>query len=250
MNKGLKIVLGILFFPVTIYILIWKSKLSKALKITLTALWTPLAFCALFIFVGMISAISDIASGNYVPPEKTEVTTVVTTTTVPETVTTTEEVKTTAPETVMATEEVKTTVPVTTIETTVPETEAVTEAIKTEKAAEYSLLHGELISTITNTVNDKNVIVIKAKISPSYSNKATIDQNYFNIEDFVKNQNGSQFDEIQYWAVAAMTDGSEGKVISFTVNKDMINSILTDKYFVPISYGDYVEDLWILPSLK
>ena len=245
MNKGLKIVLGILFFPVTIYILIWKSKLSKTLKITLTALWTPLAFCALFIFVGMISAISDIASGNYVPSEKSEVTTVVTTTT-SEPMTTI----TTTPVTITTTEEVKTTAPVTIIETTVPETETVTEAIKTEKAAEYSLLHGELISTITNTVNDKNVIVIKAKISPSYSNKATIDQNYFNIEDFVKNQNGSQFDEIQYWAVADMTDGSESKVISFTVNKDMINSILTDKYFVPISYGDYVEDLWILPSLK
>jgi len=244
MNKGLKIVLGILFFPVTIYILIWKSKLSKALKITLTALWTPLAFCALFIFVGMISAISDIASGNYVPPEKSEVTTVVTTTTSEPvtTVTTT----TTPVTTTTTTEEVKTTAPVTIIETTVPETEA----IKTEKAAEYSLLHGELISTITNTVNDKNVIVIKAKISPSYNNKATIDQNYFNIENFVKNQNGSQFDEIQYWAVADMTDGSESKVISFTVNKDMINSILTDKHFVPISYGDYVEDLWILPSLK
>ena len=76
----------------------------------------------------------------------------------------------------------------------------------------------------------------------------TIDQNYHNVEDLIKNQGCDKFDEIQYWAVADMTDGSESKVISFTVDSDLIQKIKTSAV-VAIQMGDYVSDLYILPSL-
>lgn len=91
--------------------------------------------------------------------------------------------------------------------------------------------------------------VVKFKIEPSTSNKTTIDQNGYNIEDMILNQGADKYDEIQYWAVADMTDGSESKVISFTVDKDLI-SMIKNKQIVGNQIVDYGKDLWILPSLK
>ena len=103
---------------------------------------------------------------------------------------------------------------------------------------------GELLSSIVNG----KTLIIKAKISPSFSNKTTIDQNGYNVEDIILNQGGDSFDEIQYWAVADMNDGSEGKVISFTLNKDQINSI-KNKQLVGNKIVDNANDVWVLPSL-
>lgn len=92
------------------------------------------------------------------------------------------------------------------------------------------------------------VCVLKYKIAPSYSNNATIQQNYHTVERFIRNGPGDQFDEIQYWAVAEMADGSESKVISFTVSKGLIEKIAARE--VPaLTMGDHVDDLWVLPSL-
>lgn len=114
----------------------------------------------------------------------------------------------------------------------------------TSKANISKLRFGKLISS---TVNGK-VLVVKAKISPSFSNKTTIDQNGYNIEDIILNQGGDSFDEIQYWAVADMNDGSESKVISFTVPKNQINAI-RNKQIVGNQIVDKATDVWILPSL-
>lgn len=92
-------------------------------------------------------------------------------------------------------------------------------------------------------------LTIKFKITPSTSNKTTIDQNGFNVEDLILNQGASGYDTINYWAVADMTDGSESKVISFTVNKGLINAI-KEKRIVGNQIIDYASDVWILPSLK
>lgn len=129
------------------------------------------------------------------------------------------------------------------------ETPLPAESVTSMVEAEHSLKFGELLSWIENNIDGKNVLVVKAKISDSYSNKATIDQNYMNVADIIKNQNGDTFDEIQYWAVADMTDGSESKVISFTLDKSTIQGI-KDENIVDIQLGDYVTDLWILPSLQ
>lgn len=122
--------------------------------------------------------------------------------------------------------------------------------IDTDNKSINSLKFGDLLSFIENTDIETNTryCIIKAKIRNSYDNKATINQNYFNIEEFIKNHNGNQYDEIQYWAVADMKDGNESKVISFTLNKDIINKIYNNT-IVANQIGDYATDLWILSSL-
>lgn len=94
-----------------------------------------------------------------------------------------------------------------------------------------------------------NCLVIKFKISPSISNETTIHQNGYNVEDLILNQGADVYNEIQYWAVADMADGSESKVISFTVNKDLINKVKNNQVGGNkiIAYAD---DVWILPSLQ
>ena len=113
---------------------------------------------------------------------------------------------------------------------------------------QYTLQHGTLLDANPKGGVNMDTLVIKAKITPSYNNEATIHQNYFNIEDIVRNQGGTEFAAIDYWAVADMTDGSESKVISFLVNSDTINALYNQK--IPANQlGDYAEDLYILPSL-
>lgn len=130
------------------------------------------------------------------------------------------------------------------IENTSDKTDKKEEAT-TSTSKEYTLKHGELIS-----INEiENTIVIKAKIKPSMSDKLTISQNFYNIADLINEQNADKFDEIQYWAVADMSDGSEQKVISFTVNKDVIKSIINNEVY-PNELTNYVSDLWIHSSLK
>ena len=93
------------------------------------------------------------------------------------------------------------------------------------------------------------VCVLKYRIQAQMTNKQTINQNYYTVVNFIKDGGGDQYREIQYWAVAKMTDGSESKVISFTVPKDLIDKIKSSSV-LPIELGDYVTDLWILPSLS
>lgn len=148
--------------------------------------------------------------------------------------------------TVQTTVEETSTTEETTTATTAEETAMTTASAEDEN--EYTLQFGDLLSTIENNIDGKNVIVVKAKITSSLTNKMTIDQNYHNVEDLIKNQGCDKFDEIQYWAVADMEDGSESKVISFTVDSDLIQKIKNDTV-VAIQMGDYVSDLYILPSL-
>lgn len=107
------------------------------------------------------------------------------------------------------------------------------------------LVSGDLLSI---NYGGDGVFVVKAKISPSYSNKATIDQNYFSVCDLIKKHGFNTCTELQYWAVADMTDGSESKVISFTVDSITIQGVYNGNV-IDNELGDYVTDLWILPSL-
>ena len=125
-----------------------------------------------------------------------------------------------------------------------------TEKAKTAETKEENtikLKFGELLSTHEDTENSR--IVIKAKITPNLTNKMTIQQNAHSIEDFILNQGGDKYTEIQYWAVADMTDGSEAKVISFTLDNDLIKKV-KNRQVVATTLLDNVSELWILPSLK
>lgn len=104
---------------------------------------------------------------------------------------------------------------------------------------------GKLISVIHGY---DGVVVVKAKISPSYNNEATIHQNYYNVCDLIKNHGFDICSELQYWAVADMTSSNESKVISFTVDSGLIVNV-KDGSVTATELGDCIDDLWILPSL-
>ncbi len=120
--------------------------------------------------------------------------------------------------------------------------------IKTDTQNTITLKYGKLQSFTTSPSTTK-CCVIKAKIEPSYNNKATIHHNFFNVENFIKNQNGNTYDEIQYWAVADMTNGEEEKVISFTVDKKIIDDLYNDKIATNM-LDSYLNDFWVIESLK
>lgn len=111
-----------------------------------------------------------------------------------------------------------------------------------------SLKFGQLLDVKYDGGVDGNTLVIKAKIEPSMTNKMTIDQNYFNVEDIILNKGGSSYNEIQYWAVADMTSGEESKVISFKLDKSLIDKI-KNKEVAANRLEEYAIDLWVLPSL-
>ncbi len=102
--------------------------------------------------------------------------------------------------------------------------------------------------TVNVNVNG-SVITVEAKITPSWNNKMTIDQNYYNVCDFIRKYAGTGFTKISYWAIADMSDGSEQKVISFDVPEYMIEKIATQD-FADNTLGDYVENLYIHQSLR
>lgn len=102
--------------------------------------------------------------------------------------------------------------------------------------------------TFEEAIQNGDTLVVKAKITPSYSNSATINQNNFNVEDIIKNQGGDKYNEIQYWAIADMEDGSESKVVSFTIDKNTINLVANGS--IPGNMiMDHATDVWVLPSL-
>lgn len=109
----------------------------------------------------------------------------------------------------------------------------------------YKLLYGDFISSS----GYDDIVVIKAKIKSSATDKMTIDQNYYNVCDLIKNQGLDTAGELQYWAVADMSDGSESKVISFTVDAATIAKIKSGE-IVDNQLGNYVTDLWIHSSLQ
>lgn len=157
-----------------------------------------------------------------------------------------------------------TTVPVTTptpetepAEKTDPEEETEPEETKpVKKPTNFSIPNGKLLSVIEGGLNG-DVLVIKTKIEYQFTNKATINQNFENIEKIIKSDTFKKYyrddiKSIDYWAVADMASGEESKAISFTVSENTINNLLDNDYFTfdSTNYEEHVQDLWILPSLS
>lgn len=111
-------------------------------------------------------------------------------------------------------------------------------------SSDFTLPHGSLLSS---QINDGQ-LVIKAKITALYSDKTTINQNYFNVENVIKNQGGDQYSKIQYSAVFKSESGEEVKVISFTLTSDTIE-LIKNGSIAATQIGDYAYDLYVLPSL-
>lgn len=114
-----------------------------------------------------------------------------------------------------------------------------------ENKSDYSINNGELLDVIIN----EDIMVIKTKIEPNLTNKMTINQNGHNVEKIILNNDMKNINELQYWAVADMTSGEESKVISFTLNKDMIDAV-KNKSLVGMNIIENAKDVWIHESLK
>lgn len=116
-----------------------------------------------------------------------------------------------------------------------------------ETGEAVTVKYGELLELNDNR-EARGVVVVKAKITPNMTNALTVSQNYHNAVDLIENQ-GFADCELQYWAVADMSDGSESKVISFTVPQDVVAQVAAGDV-VATTLPDLVTDLWILPSLQ
>ncbi|MCR5685705.1 MAG: hypothetical protein K6G81_09870 [Lachnospiraceae bacterium] len=103
---------------------------------------------------------------------------------------------------------------------------------------------GELKSVVTNGA----VAIVSVKITPSLTREMTIEQNYFNVDDLIKNKGYDVFDEIEYYAFADTIQGDQVKVISFTVPKRTIE-LSKDEKIMGTMLADYVNDLWISPIM-
>lgn len=96
------------------------------------------------------------------------------------------------------------------------------------------------------------ILVIKAKITPSLTNKMTIDQNYYNVFDYINNHKDSinKYERINYLAVADMASGNESKAVSFEVDSEAIQNVIDGKIITAQQLSEKVNNLWILPSLQ
>lgn len=113
----------------------------------------------------------------------------------------------------------------------------------------YTVPHGQVLDIKKTDLNGKSILVVKAKIKTDYGAILNVNQNYLNVADIIKDQGGTEFDEIQYWAVADTKGGDEVKVISFTVPKSTIQGVADDK-IADNQIGQYCEDLYINKALQ
>lgn len=115
------------------------------------------------------------------------------------------------------------------------------------KSGKNDIAYGELLS-VTDGRNANGTISVRVKIDSNLTNKMTIDQNYYNVVDLIANK-GYDNCELRYFAVMDRTDGSEGKIMSFTVPSSIVDKIAKGK-IVAIQLPDYVTDSWIHPQFK
>lgn len=108
------------------------------------------------------------------------------------------------------------------------------------------LQNGKLISV---NYGGNGVIVIKAKIEGNLTNSMTVKQNYHSVCDLILNHGFNTCSEIQYWAVADMSNGEEQKVVSFTMNADTIQGVY-NQTIVASDLADHLDDLYIHSSLQ
>lgn len=92
-------------------------------------------------------------------------------------------------------------------------------------------------------------IVIKAKVSPNMTVELMRNGCFFDVYEAIQEYGLEQYDEIQYWAVADMTDGSEQKVISYTVTKDVMEKV-ADGSIVENKLIDNATDVWLAPAMQ
>lgn len=168
-------------------------------------------------------------------------TTTVTTTTTPEAVTTVPE----AIATISTEEEITTIVP--------EETEATTPKPPTKEQINTDFKN--MCKDVVYVNDGIDCYVVEMKISPSFSDKATIHAAYFDAEKIIKNdlykrKYKDNVEKVIFWAKTDFADGSERKFIQFEMSTALIDRINDNEYMVPPDYSNYVENLWLANGLS
>ena len=86
-------------------------------------------------------------------------------------------------------------------------------------SADAPVTYGKVLSQDETTENGKQVCTLKVKIQAKRTKDQTVEQNYYNIIQFVKN-NPDKYDEIHYEGVAENSGGEEVKAVTFDVSKN------------------------------
>lgn len=116
-----------------------------------------------------------------------------------------------------------------------------------EESKPIKLNFGDILDIAYN--KESETVVLKVKIKSNLTKNLTVKQNYMNAWEFIKAYTDVKYKELTYWAVADMTDGTESKVIQFTVPEDAINNVLNGS-ILENQLGDHVTDLFLHPSLR
>lgn len=106
---------------------------------------------------------------------------------------------------------------------------------------------GEILNVTENSYD--KVVVLKVKIESNLTKEMTVKQNYMNAWEFIHGYSGIEYEKLSYWAVADMNDGTEAKVVQFDVPASAIKGVL-DETILENQLGNYVENLWLHPSLR
>lgn len=91
--------------------------------------------------------------------------------------------------------------------------------------------------------DSNNILIIQVQLDDASSEDIVLEQNFLNLEDLVKNQDCSSYDEIQYVGKVRNTENKLENIITFTADKNCMNQISTAAITVE-EYKDNVKDLW------
>lgn len=106
------------------------------------------------------------------------------------------------------------------------------------------LSHGDVVSILQNG----DVVILTAKVKENLTNKMIIDQNYYIVEDLIKDNGFNTCNRLKYMSVMDV-NGDEMKVVSFDLNKEIIDKVYNEQIFGS-QIGDNAENLWINNALK
>lgn len=123
---------------------------------------------------------------------------------------------------------------------------------KTPTFGELIELNDSCISYKENMQCEDMVLIFKVKIDMSYNNKSTIDQNYYNVFDYINNNSDKikKYSKIDYVAITTTETGDEYKIISFEVDKDVINGVINNNIKTAQELGEVIDNQFISPNLK
>ena len=110
---------------------------------------------------------------------------------------------------------------------------------------DLALLYGDLQS-VSNLGG--GAVEVKAKITLQKKAGMSVNQNFHNVEDLILLHGFDICQEIQYTGIATLQGGGDSRVISFTVKKSAIDSVMLGD-MTGDTMRDWVEDLWISNNL-